>query len=75
MDLSEDGRLLRTGRPQSLAGRPAKSSRCSKGLRPGEWRRIVQTIDPTTYLVDRPIPAGTRVVSISSGVRLRGLPG
>lgn len=67
VDLSDDGRLLRTGKPQSVAGRAGDVVSLLQGPAVGEWRRIVQTIDSTTYLVDRPIPAGTRVVSISPG--------
>jgi hypothetical protein len=32
----------------------------------GQWRRVVQTIDSTAYLVDTAIPSGTEVVSIST---------
>jgi hypothetical protein len=67
MDLSADGRLLRTGRPQSIAGRTGDVVSLLQGPAAGEWRRIVQAIDSATYLVDRPIPAGTTAVSISQG--------
>ena len=33
----------------------------------GQYRKIAQAIDPTTYLVDAPIPKGTDVVSIARG--------
>ena len=67
MDLSTDGRLVRIGRPQSVAGRTGDVVSLLKGPAAGEWRRIVQAIDASTYLVDRPIPAGTSDVSISQG--------
>ena len=67
MDLSDDGRLLRIGQPQSVPARAGQVVSLLQGPAAGEWRRIVQTIDATTYLVDRPIPKGTRVVSISPG--------
>jgi hypothetical protein len=67
MDLSDDGRLLRIGQPQSIPARAGQVVSLLQGPAAGEWRRIVQTIDATTYLVDRPIPKGTRVVSISPG--------
>ena len=67
MDLSADGRLLRTGRPQGVAGRTGDVVSVLAGPAAGEWRRIVQAIDDATYLVDRPIPAGTTTVSISQG--------
>jgi hypothetical protein len=67
MALSSDGRLLRIGRPQSVAGRTGDVVSLLEGPAAGEWRRIVQAIDPSTYLVDRPIPPGSSVVSISQG--------
>ena len=67
MDRSADGRVLRTGRPQTIAGRTGDVVSLLEGPAAGEWRRIVQALDASTYLVDRPIPAGTRLVSISQG--------
>jgi hypothetical protein len=67
MALSSDGRLLRIGRPQVDAIRTGDVVSLLKGPSVGQWRRIVQAIDSTTYLVDPPIPAGTEVVSISPG--------
>ena len=67
MALSSDGRLLRIGRPQSVAGRTGDVVSLLQGPAAGEWRRIVQAIDASTYLVDRPIPPDTKVVSISQG--------
>jgi len=67
MALSSDGRLLRIGRPQIDAIRTGDVVSILKGPAAGQWRRVVQTIDPSTYLVDPPVPAGTEVVSISPG--------
>ena len=67
MAVSTNGRVLRIGRPQSVAGNTGDVVSLLQGPAAGEWRRIVQTIDATTYLVDRPIPKGTSVVSISPG--------
>ncbi len=67
MALSADGRLIRTGRPQSIAARSGDIISLLNGPAKGQWRRIVQTIDDSTYLVDLPIPAGTGVVSVSQG--------
>jgi hypothetical protein len=67
MALSTDGRLLRIGKPQVDAIRTGDLVALLKGPAAGGWRRIVQAIDSTTYLVDPPIPAGTEVVSISPG--------
>ena len=59
MALSADGRIVRTGRPQSIAARSGDVISLLNGPAKGQWRRIVQTIDDSTYLVDPPIPAGT----------------
>jgi hypothetical protein len=67
LDLSNDGRLLRIGRPQAEEGRTGDLVSLLNGPAAGQWRRIVQMIDPNTYRVDSPIPAGTEAVSISSG--------
>jgi hypothetical protein len=65
--LSADGRIVRTGRPQGIAARSGDVISLLNGPAKGQWRRIVQTIDDSTYLVDPPIPAGTMVVSVSQG--------
>jgi hypothetical protein len=64
---SGEGRVLRTG--ESLGGpiRTGDVVSLLSGPSAGQWRRIAQAIDSTTFLVDPPIPAGTEVVSISSG--------
>jgi hypothetical protein len=67
MGLSADGRLLQTGRAQEFPGRTGDVVSLLAGPAAGEWRRIVQALDTVTYLVDRPIPAGTTVVSITAG--------
>jgi len=67
LDLSKDGRVMRIGRPQGEVGRTGNVVSLLKGPAAGQWRRIVQMIDPSTYIVDSPIPAGTEVVSISPG--------
>jgi hypothetical protein len=67
LDRSKDGRLIRIGRPQGDEGRTGDLVSLLNGPAAGQWRRIVQMIDPNTYLVDSPIPTGTEVVSISQG--------
>ncbi len=64
---SGDGRVLRTG--ASLGGpvRTGDVVSLLSGPAAGQWRRIVQAVDSSTYLVDPSIPAGTDVVSISTG--------
>ncbi len=64
---SLDGRVLRTGESRGGPIRTGDVVSLLAGPAAGQWRRIVQAIDSTTYLVDPPVPAGTDVVSISSG--------
>ena len=53
MDLSTDGRLLRTGRPQGVAGAPATSSRFWQAQRPasGGGSSRPSTMPPTLSIV------------------------
>jgi len=67
MALSPDGQVLRTGRCHGLPVRTGDLVSLLDGPARGEWRRIVQAIDPITFLVEPPIPSGTDVVSISAG--------
>jgi hypothetical protein len=65
---SRDGRLVRVGRPQGQAPvRTGDAIALLNGPATGHWRRVVQPIDSSTYLVDPPIPSGTDVVSICAG--------
>jgi hypothetical protein len=67
MALSKDGRVLRTG--ASLGAPVATGDVVSllNGPAAGHWRRVVQAIDSTAYLVDAAIPPLTEAVSISTG--------
>jgi hypothetical protein len=67
MALSDDRRLLRTGELQGGTVRTGEVVSLLNGPAAGQWRRIDQVIDATTFLVDPPIPAGTEIVSISNG--------
>ncbi len=65
--MSADGKVVRTGQPQWDMIRPGDVVSILSGPGAGSWRRVSQAIDPTTFLVDEPIPRGTDAVSISSG--------
>ena len=55
---------------RSVAGRPVATGdvvSLLNGPAAGQWRRVVQAIDSTAYLVDAAIPPGTEAVSISTG--------
>jgi len=67
MAVSDDGRVLRIGRTQGEPVRTGDMVSILKGSAAGQWRRIAQVIDPTTFLVEPPLPAGTNVISIGEG--------
>jgi hypothetical protein len=66
MALASDGRLLRTGASLGDVVGTGDVVSLLNGPAAGQWRRVVQAIDPTTYLLDAPIPKGTDVVSVST---------
>jgi hypothetical protein len=66
-DLAPDGKLIRIGDVQWDKVRTGDVISILSGPAAGQWRRVAQAINPTTFLVDEPIPLGTDVVSISSG--------
>jgi len=68
MALANDGRVLRTGRPQAGSVRTGDVVSLLRGPAAGQWRQIVQALDSSTYLVEPPVPAGTEVVAISPGI-------
>jgi hypothetical protein len=59
--------VLRIGQPQgSVPVRTGDAIAFLSGPAAGKWGRVVQALDPTTFLAEPPIPAGTEVVSIGS---------
>jgi hypothetical protein len=67
MAISPDGRILRIGRTQGEGVRTGDVVSILKGDAAGQWRRVAQVIDPTTLLIEPPLPAGTVAVSIGDG--------
>jgi hypothetical protein len=65
--LSADGRLIRVHRPQGQRAGTGDVVSILTGPAAGQYRKIAQVLDPSTYLLDTPIPRGTDVVSISRG--------
>jgi hypothetical protein len=59
--------VLGIGRPQGEGARTGDLVSILAGSAAGQWRRVVQMLDATTVLVDQPIPADTKAVSISEG--------
>ncbi len=67
MIVSKDGRLVRIARPQGTPVRSGDALAILTGTGAGRWGRIVQVIDPTTYLVEPPLPDGVPDISIATG--------
>ena len=66
MGLSTDGCVLRTGPSLGDFVRTGDVVSLLNGPAAGQWRRVVQAIDATAFLVDAAIPTGTEIVSIST---------
>jgi hypothetical protein len=64
---SPDGKLLQIGGPPWDTIGTGDVISILSGPGAGNWRRVVQSINSTTFLVDEAIPHGTEAVSISSG--------
>src|SRR5262249_54070300 len=55
------------GQPQgSVPVRTGDAIAFLSGPAAGKWGRVVQALDPTTFLAEPPVPLGTEVVSIGS---------
>ncbi len=67
MELSSDGRVARIGRPQGDNPQTGDLVALLSGPAAGSYRRVVLALDPTTLLVDSPIPTGTQAVSVAVG--------
>ncbi|MBV8268506.1 MAG: hypothetical protein JO252_19425 [Planctomycetaceae bacterium] len=65
--ISSDGRVVRIprriGQPTVMGDIVAVLS----GPHAGTWRKIAQVIDPTTFLLDAPLPRGSETISIGTG--------
>ena len=67
MDLSDDGRVVRVGRPQGANVQAGDVVAILDGPEAGSWRRVAHVLEPSVYLLDRPMPRGTGAVSVSQG--------
>ena len=65
--LSTDGRVLKIPPPQGDNARCGDAVAVLTGPKAGTWVRIALAIDPTTYLLDSPLPARDEVLSIATG--------
>jgi hypothetical protein len=67
MAASADGKVLRIGRSQGPEVHNGHLVAILNGPAAGEWRRINHVLDPTTILIDRPLPKDSDAVSIADG--------
>lgn len=65
--ISADGRVLKIPAPQGDHARCGDAVAILTGPDAGTWVRVAQAIDPTTYLLDKPLSRGDEVVSIATG--------
>ncbi len=64
---SADGRVVRIGRPLWTEVQVGDGVAILTGPAAGQWRRVVQVLDPTTVLLDRSVPKESDTISISQG--------
>ncbi len=64
---SADGRILKIPTPQGDPAGCGDVAAVLTGPKAGTWVRIAQAFDPTTYLLDEPLPTGDEVLSIATG--------
>lgn len=65
--ISADGWVVQIPYPQGGAATTGEVISILSGPEAGQWRLIAQALSPTTYLLNAPMSAANRVVSISSG--------
>ncbi|MFO0960100.1 MAG: hypothetical protein U0800_22130 [Isosphaeraceae bacterium] len=66
-DISKDRRIVRIPKPQGDTPRTGDILAVVGGKGAGNWSRVVQAIDPRTFVVDPPLPEGADVISITTG--------
>ena len=66
-NLSSDGLVLKIPNPQGDYARCGDAVAVLTGPNAGSWVRVAMAIDPTTYLLDEPLPARDEVISIATG--------
>ncbi|MDR3635092.1 MAG: hypothetical protein P4L84_14905 [Isosphaeraceae bacterium] len=65
--ISTDGRVLRIAKSHNRPPRTGDAVAVLTGASAGQWRRIAQAINGTTFLLDRPLPPNAELVSIATG--------
>ena len=65
--ISADGRLVRLPEPQGEPARTGAAVAILDGPDAGTWRRVTQTIDARTLVVDPPLKPIPQALSVSTG--------
>jgi hypothetical protein len=67
--IAAGGRIVSVGQGKPLGPAPRTGSVVAvlAGSHPGHWRRITQVIDPTTFLLEEPLPPGTDRIAMTTG--------
>jgi hypothetical protein len=67
--LAAGGRIVSIGQGKPLGPAPRTGSVAAvlAGSQPGQWRRIAQVLDPSTFLLEEPLPPGTERIAITTG--------
>jgi hypothetical protein len=65
--LAAEGRVLQIPPPQGEPARGGSVVAILSGDQAGTWHRVMQAIDPQTYLVEPPLPQGDYAVSLATG--------
>lgn len=63
--ISPDGRLLAISQPQGHPAEPGDVVAILAGKNAGQWRRVAQRINATTYLIDPPLPTDGSIDALS----------
>jgi hypothetical protein len=65
--ISSDGRVVRVFQTFGEPTRTGDVVAIVAGPNVGQWRKIAQAINPTTFLLESPLPAGTEVITVTNG--------
>ncbi|MDQ2798427.1 MAG: hypothetical protein M3Y13_02145, partial [Armatimonadota bacterium] len=65
--ISDGGRVLQIPTVMDGSVRPGSVVAILTGPQAGQWFRVAQPIDPTTFVMERPLPPGDYAISIATG--------
>ncbi len=65
--ISNDSRIVRVPLTQGETPRGGDFVSVLSGPHAGRWTRIAQTLTPTSFLLESPLPSGSEIISIANG--------